>query len=153
MQRIEGMVSRGTAVGAGGSVVAKADEGADPLPTTAPEEAHAGQSHDFHRRIYERLPRFINLEQLELGNDEGFLSSASLYSVSTNTDHDGDYNHGESRFHDYQISSLDMSLASGLEAWEGLKKVKVVSCMRMLMEIRMEEVQWMVKAWPRLGFL
>lgn len=125
----------------------------DPLPTTAPEEAHPGQSHDLHSRIYERLPRFINLEQLELGNDDGFLSSASLHSVSTNTGHDGDYNHGESGFHDYPISSLAMSLASGLEAWEGLKKVKVVSCMWMLMEIRMEEVQWMVKAWPRLGFL
>lgn len=74
--------------------------------------------------------------------------------MTSNTDHDGDFNHGLSGgFHEYQVSCLAMSLASGLEALEGLKKLKVVSCMRMLMDIRVEEVQWMVKAWPRLEFV
>lgn len=74
--------------------------------------------------------------------------------MSSNTDHDGDFIHGErGGFHEYQISCQAMSLTSGLEALEGLRKLKVMSCVRMLTDIRVEEARWMVEAWPRLEFV
>ncbi|KAI8596983.1 hypothetical protein EDD21DRAFT_407953 [Dissophora ornata] len=74
------------------------------------------------QRVYERLARFINLEELFLG-------------------------HGTM---DYQYECLEMTLESGLAQLKRLKNLGVLDVQMMAQRIGLKEVQWMTQNWPKL---
>ncbi|KAF9925820.1 hypothetical protein FBU30_004469 [Linnemannia zychae] len=49
-----------------------------------------------------------------------------------------------------QSNCLELSLDSGLDQMEDLKQLRVLSVIQMKHKIRLEEVKWMVAAWPKL---
>ena len=59
------------------------------------------------------------------------------------------YSREYSNWH-HQYDCLDMSLHSGLDLLGGLKQLRVLSAMRMVMLIGVEEVRWMAESWPIL---
>ncbi|KAK3810859.1 MAG: hypothetical protein J3Q66DRAFT_350384 [Benniella sp.] len=86
------------------------------------------QGLEFQGQVYGRLARLTNLEILTLGNIRHTAPSPDLV----------------------LIDCLEMSLESGLWMLSGLKSLKELGVIRMKSRIGVEEVQWMVKHWPKL---
>ncbi|KAF9079418.1 hypothetical protein BGX23_004145, partial [Mortierella sp. AD031] len=101
------------------------------------KETRAQVGKQLQKRIYERLSRFINLEELCLGH--GAKENRRL-------SHSDDAIDGE----DYQYECLEMTLESGLDQLKGLKNLRVLDVRMMAQRIGLKEVQWMTQYWPRL---
>ncbi|KAG0376383.1 hypothetical protein BGX24_007823 [Mortierella sp. AD032] len=107
------------------------------------QEAFPGQGRKLQRLVYERLARFGRLERLQLGHeDRDFNDEFRLMDNNENVEHWDD--------EVQQNKCLDMSLASGLRALEGLKELKELGIMRMATAVRVEDAQWMAQSWPKL---
>ncbi|KAG0280985.1 hypothetical protein BGZ96_001336 [Linnemannia gamsii] len=101
-----------------------------------PPESHIQNVKHLQQRVYERLARFKNLEELFLG-----------HGTMVETRHGADYDkHRE----DYQYECLEMTLKSGLDQLKGLKNLQVLDVQRMEQRIGLKEVQWMTQNWPKL---
>ncbi|KAG0355624.1 hypothetical protein BGZ54_001066 [Gamsiella multidivaricata] len=88
------------------------------------------------QRVYERLARFINLEELILGH-------GTMVKARYGTHYD---NYRE----DYQYECLEMTLESGLAQLKRLKNLRVLDVQMMAQRIGLKEVQWMTQNWPKL---
>ncbi|KAG0010911.1 hypothetical protein BGZ81_002490, partial [Podila clonocystis] len=100
-------------------------------------EAYAGEGRHLQGRVYERLARFTNLEELCLGHD----TRANIFPESLYDGGDGE---------DYQYECLEMTVESGLDQLKDLKNLRVLDVQRMEQRIGLKEVQWMTLHWPRL---
>ncbi|KAF9309901.1 hypothetical protein BG003_009156, partial [Podila horticola] len=100
-------------------------------------ETYAGEGKHIQRRVYERLARFTNLEELCLGHD----ARPNIYPESF-------YNGGAGE--DYQYECLEMTLETGLAQLKDLKNLRVLDVQRMEQRIGLKEVQWMALHWLRL---
>lgn len=101
-------------------------------------EAPACEGKRLQHRVYERLSRFTNLEELCLGHDA---------LTSDHTTHSSD---GEKEGSDFQYECLDMTLESGLDQLKKLKNLKVLDVQWMEQCIGVKEVEWMTLHWPQL---
>jgi hypothetical protein len=93
------------------------------------DETYPGEGRMLQHRVYERLSRLVNLEVLWLGHNP-YDSSAFQYSD--------------------QFECLEMSLESGLDQLEGLKRLQVLNVSLMATRIARKEAQWMAEQWPKL---
>ena len=98
-------------------------------------ETYSGEGQMLQRRVYERLSRFVNLEVLCLGSASCFYEEPS---------------EPWNRHLDHQHECLEMSLESGLDQLEGLKRLQVLNISLMATKIGQKEAQWMGEQWPRL---
>ncbi|KAF9538422.1 hypothetical protein EC957_006769 [Mortierella hygrophila] len=108
----------------------------------APQERSTVQEKDHQNKIYARLARFTHLERLELGTQGVW-----------NTDYDNNNTSPYQEVKDnrgYHLDCLSMTLDSGLQILEGLKKMRVVNVTSMATKIGVREIHWMTKSWPRL---
>ncbi|KAK3805803.1 MAG: hypothetical protein J3Q66DRAFT_393183 [Benniella sp.] len=97
-------------------------------------EFYPGEGRKVQQRVYERLSRFINLEVLWLGS---------------NSYHPNDtYSFDHSENHQYEC--LEMSLESGMDQLEGLKRLQVLNISLMATRMGRKEAQWMAEQWPKL---
>ncbi|KAF9131565.1 hypothetical protein BGW39_001614 [Mortierella sp. 14UC] len=110
------------------------------------QESFPGQGPELQRLVYERLARFSRLERLQLGHDDRLISVMYMLMYS-----DADIEGWDDESHQYNC--LEMSLASGLRALEGLKELKELKVSRMATAVGIDDVQWMVQSWPRLKTL
>jgi len=99
------------------------------------EESYPGEGRMIQRRVYERLARFVNLEVLWLGSNSYYSKEPDMRSRKV-------MNH--------QYECLEMSLESGLDQLEGLKRLKVLNISLMATKIGQREAQWMAGQWPKL---
>ncbi|KAK3805828.1 MAG: hypothetical protein J3Q66DRAFT_359799 [Benniella sp.] len=99
------------------------------------EESYPGEGRMIHRRVYERLARFVNLEVLWLGSNSYYSKEPDMRSRKV-------MNH--------QYECLEMSLESGLDRLEGLKRLQVLNISLMATKIGQKEAQWMAEYWPKL---
>ncbi|KAF9348400.1 hypothetical protein BGX34_002501, partial [Mortierella sp. NVP85] len=99
------------------------------------EESSPGEGRKIQHQVYERLARFVNLEVLWLGiNSYYYEDPPRLLRKVMN----------------YQYECLEMSLESGLDQLEGLKRLQVLNISLMATRIGRKEAQWMAEQWPRL---
>ncbi|KAF9079625.1 hypothetical protein BGX23_003573 [Mortierella sp. AD031] len=89
--------------------------------------------------VYERLSRFINLEELCLGLDSKERRRRRLYPLR-----------GGMGGEDYQYECLEMTLESGLDQLKALKNLRVLDVRMMAQRIGLKEVQWMTQNWLKL---
>ncbi|KAK3815422.1 MAG: hypothetical protein J3Q66DRAFT_402380 [Benniella sp.] len=101
----------------------------------AVNESYHGEGRKIQQQVYERLSRFVNLEILWLGSN-------SFYCQETFR--------GPKAVLDRQYECLAMSLESGLDRLEGLKRLRVLNVSLMATKIGQKEAQWMAWQWPRL---
>ncbi|KAK3805827.1 MAG: hypothetical protein J3Q66DRAFT_393204, partial [Benniella sp.] len=99
------------------------------------EETYPGESWEIQHQVYERLARFVNLETLWLGSNSCYDENPNTYSKKV-------MNH--------QYECLEMSLESGLDRLEGLKRLQVLNISLMATKIGQNEAQWMAEQWPKL---
>ncbi|KAK3805829.1 MAG: hypothetical protein J3Q66DRAFT_422530 [Benniella sp.] len=99
------------------------------------EETYPGESWEIQHQVYERLARFVNLETLWLGSNSCYDENPYTYSKKV-------MNH--------QYECLEMSLESGLDRLEGLKRLQVLNISLMATRIGQKEAQWMAEQWPKL---
>ncbi|KAG0195999.1 hypothetical protein BGX28_000257, partial [Mortierella sp. GBA30] len=105
---------------------------------TSHVEASACEGKRLQHRVYGRLSRFTNLEELCLGHNA---------LTSDHTTHSSD---GEEEHSDFQYECLEMTLESGLDQLKKLKNLKVLDVQWMEQGIGVKEVHWMTQNWPRL---
>jgi hypothetical protein len=98
-------------------------------------ESYPGEGREIQHRVYERLSRFVNLEVLWLG------SNSCYYEVPSRP---------LKKVVDHQYECLEMSLESGLDQLEGLKRLKMLNVSLMATRVGQREAQWMAEQWPRL---
>ncbi|KAF9929078.1 hypothetical protein FBU30_001864 [Linnemannia zychae] len=115
-----------------------------------PAQEHALQvlnkSRDQHHRIYSRLSHLTALTVLDLGME---FRHIDVYR-SKNPPY---YKVGAKRYIDYGDpfpDTLELSLKSGLSQLETLKNLEVFGFEGCDHRMEREEMEWMVKAWPRL---
>ncbi|KAK3805825.1 MAG: hypothetical protein J3Q66DRAFT_445702 [Benniella sp.] len=99
------------------------------------EETYPGEGQKVQHQVYERLSRFVNLEVLWLGSNSYYVEDPRIHSKKV-------MNH--------QYECLEMSLESGLDRLEGLKRLQVLNLSLMATRIGQKEAQWMAEQWPRL---
>ncbi|KAF9348401.1 hypothetical protein BGX34_002502 [Mortierella sp. NVP85] len=99
------------------------------------EESYPGEGRMIQRRVYERLARFVNVEVLWLGSNSCYSKEPDMRSRKV-------MNH--------QYECLEMSLESGLDQLEGLKRLKVLNVSLMATKIGQREAQWVAGQWPKL---
>ncbi|KAF9311971.1 hypothetical protein BG003_006769 [Podila horticola] len=117
----------------------------DRMPQVTQEECHLLQ-----QEVYRQLGRLVHLKQLWLGNDsDQDYSSERQYIVQVSGEEKKKLI-ADSRF---QADCLEMTLVSGLESLSGLKKIESVDISRMACFLELQDVQWMMQAWPRLKTL
>ncbi|KAK3811102.1 MAG: hypothetical protein J3Q66DRAFT_372787 [Benniella sp.] len=87
------------------------------------QERYLGEGRGIQSQVYERLARLTRLETLWLG---------------------------ETLYQEEQYDCLEMSLESGLHRLSGLKSLKELGVMSLVMKIGVKEVQWMADNWPQL---
>ncbi|KAK3811106.1 MAG: hypothetical protein J3Q66DRAFT_372790 [Benniella sp.] len=87
------------------------------------QERYLGEGRGIQSQVYERLARLTRLESLWLGNTPCLVD---------------------------QFDCLDMSLESGLYKLSGLKSLKELGLISMVLKIGVKEVQWMADSWPQL---
>ncbi|KAG0198769.1 hypothetical protein BGX33_012076 [Mortierella sp. NVP41] len=99
------------------------------------------QSRSIQRQVYAQLGALICLRSLSLGAD----SPATELEVATNFE-------GTSIFFDrrLQVSSLEMTLESGLGLLSGLRSMERLSVENMEHRIGKEEILWLERSWPNL---
>lgn len=102
------------------------------------------ESHDFQRRVLGQLGALTELEELglgafaiDIGNEGAWVEDEEV---------------GGMRYldRDFQLTCLEMSLASGLDFLAGLKKLRVLDVSRIAHRIGPIELEWMQTNWPRL---
>ncbi|KAF9923743.1 hypothetical protein FBU30_006203 [Linnemannia zychae] len=108
------------------------------------KEAFPGQGVKLQCLVYERLARFTQLEELELGNEDRTKENLEQY-VNTADGCVQVYN--DTRF---QYECVDLSLVHGLGQLSSLRKLRLFNFMRMATTVGIEEIQWMVEHWPKL---
>ncbi|KFH69410.1 hypothetical protein MVEG_04222 [Podila verticillata NRRL 6337] len=101
---------------------------------------HAGtveESRDLQRRVMGQLGTLTELEELGLG--------AFAIDTGNEATWEDDEEVGGSRYVDYrfQLTCLEMSLASGLDLLAGLKKLRILDVTRMAHRIGPIELEWM----------
>ncbi|KAF8930223.1 hypothetical protein BGZ47_000691, partial [Haplosporangium gracile] len=101
------------------------------------KETCTREGKQLQQRVYERLSRLINLEELCLGHDTKERRSLRPSRDSMNRE-------------DYQYDCLEMTLESGLGQLRRLKNLRVLDVRRMAQRIGLKEVQWMIQHWPML---
>lgn len=101
------------------------------------KETCAQVGKQLQKRIYERLSRFINLEELCLGH--GAKENRRLSPSDDAIDGEG-----------CQYDCLEMTLEGGLDQLKGLKNLRVLDVRMMAQRIGIKEVNWMSQHWPRL---
>ncbi|KAF9208518.1 hypothetical protein BGZ59_010609 [Podila verticillata] len=105
-------------------------------------------SHDIQRRILAQLGSLTKLEELCLGSfaidygDEGAWT-------------DDEEEEDGMRYLDphFQLTCLEMSLASGLDLLAGLKELRVLDVTRMAHRVGVQELEWMQANWPSLEII
>ncbi|KAF9006233.1 hypothetical protein BGZ52_008665, partial [Haplosporangium bisporale] len=85
-------------------------------------------SRESQRQVFQQLSRLTKLRVLRLGDTRG----------------------GRRSHHAYQWYSLDMTLESGMDELEGLKKLEILNVCMMNHDIGIQELEWMNKCWPIL---
>ncbi|KAF9386347.1 hypothetical protein CPB97_003810 [Podila verticillata] len=102
------------------------------------------ESRDLQRRVMGQLGALTELEELGLG----------AFAIDTGNEAawEDDEEVGGSRYVDYhfQLTCLEMSLASGLNLLAGLKKLRILDVTRMAHRIGPMELEWMQANLPRL---
>ncbi|KAK3815466.1 MAG: hypothetical protein J3Q66DRAFT_344806 [Benniella sp.] len=93
------------------------------------DETYPGEGRMIQHQVYERLSRFVNLEVLWLGHN-----SCDAFAI----------------VHSNQYECLEMSLESGLDQLEGLKRLRVLNVSLMATRIGQSEARWMAEQWPKL---
>ncbi|KAK3811074.1 MAG: hypothetical protein J3Q66DRAFT_58551 [Benniella sp.] len=88
-------------------------------------EEYLGQGLEIQSQVYDRVGRLTNLEMLRLGDGYGA----------------------------FRYDCLEMSLESGLDKLSGLKSLDHLSIEKLATKIGTQEVQWMVKNWPKLRYI
>lgn len=88
-------------------------------------------SRDAQRQVFQQLSRLTRLRVLRLGDTRG----------------------GRRSHHAYQWYSLDMTLESGMDGLEGLKKLEILDVRIMNHDIGIQELEWKNKCWPRLRYV
>ncbi|KAF9925711.1 hypothetical protein FBU30_004577 [Linnemannia zychae] len=111
------------------------------------QETYPGESYAIQRQVYERLSRFTHLKILSLGNDDCDLGNQGRFVENELEDRIDEYIYGDDEF---QYECLSMNLYSGVEILGALKKLRVLNIFRMATMIDVKDIEWMVKAWPRL---
>lgn len=101
------------------------------------KETYTREGKQLQKRIYERLSRFVNLEELCLGHGAKEITRLSPSDAAI----DGE---------DYQYECLEMTLESGLDQLKRLKNLRVLGVRMMEQRIGLKEVQWMTQNWPKL---
>ncbi|KAF9911599.1 hypothetical protein EC991_003063 [Linnemannia zychae] len=109
-------------------------------------EEFPGQGREIQSQVYERLSRFTRLEALELGHDDRDFGAEYNFVETA----DGDFVLGDSC---YQYECLEMNLDSGLSKLETLKELEVLNVFRMATRIKIQDIEWMTMAWPKLNSL
>ncbi|KAG0339916.1 hypothetical protein BG000_001080 [Podila horticola] len=101
------------------------------------------QSREIQRRIYSQLAELKDLEMLLLGHTDYDFGGEGHF------DEDAD---GYIRYidPDFQLTCLEMSLASGLGMLATLKELRVLDVSRMAHRISGLELEWMQANWPKL---
>jgi len=99
------------------------------------EESYPGEGQKIQHQVYERLARFVNLEVLWLGSNSHYSEDPRMYSKKVKN---------------HQYECLEMSLESGLDRLEGLKRLQVLNISLMATRIGQREAQWMAEQWPEL---
>ncbi|KAF9361231.1 hypothetical protein BGX34_007261 [Mortierella sp. NVP85] len=99
------------------------------------EESYRGEGRMIQHRVYQRLARFVNLEVLWLGSNSYYFeySSTRLKKIPKR-----------------QYECLEMSLESGLDELEGLKRLRVLNISLMATRVGQKEAIWMAEQWPGL---
>jgi len=109
---------------------------------------------DLQRQIYRFLGSLTHLQELCLGfgseneNENKYKDQKSeatkdlKKSIFTLPDHQA-----------HQQDCLEFSLDSGLHLLGGLQSLRVLNVARMNHRIRLAEIQWMCRAWPRLELI
>ncbi|KAG0085990.1 hypothetical protein BGZ92_008545 [Podila epicladia] len=102
------------------------------------------ESHDIQRRVLGQLSALTELEELGLG-------AFAIEGRNVNAWAD-DEEVGGRRYLDrhFQLTCLELSLASGLELLAGLKRLRVLDVSRMAHRLGVNELEWMQTNWPRL---
>ncbi|KAK3836420.1 MAG: hypothetical protein JOS17DRAFT_787590 [Linnemannia elongata] len=105
-------------------------------------EQYPGQGKDIQHQVYGRLARCTNLERLELGHP----------GVRFDEDYRFYPPHGEEvrNIREDRVDCLEMTLEGGLDMLEGLIELRELSVSRMASSVGVEEVQWMIRHWPKL---
>ncbi|KAF9349325.1 hypothetical protein BGX34_001857 [Mortierella sp. NVP85] len=98
-------------------------------------ESYPGEGQKIQRQVYERLSNFVLLEVLWLGSNSYYCQSADLH---------------HKKVADHQYECLEMSLESGLDQLEGMKRMKILNVSLMETRIGQKEAQWMAEHWPKL---
>ncbi|KAG0025335.1 hypothetical protein BGZ81_007234 [Podila clonocystis] len=111
------------------------------------EPLHQGDSMEESRKLqkqmYARLGSLTRLECLTLGTDFNEYYWAG--------DPEGHYSNDIGvAVNGYQYECLEFTLASGLGEMAGLKNLVTLDLTRMSHRIRVPELEWMSKNWPRL---
>ncbi|KAG0082247.1 hypothetical protein BGZ93_006312 [Podila epicladia] len=107
-------------------------------------EGTVAESHEIQRRVYHQLGAMTDLEELLLGHDDRDWGFREMY-------WEPDAN-GENRYNDdkFQLHCLEMSLESGVDALQRLKKLRVLDIRRMAHRVGVRELEWMQEHWPSL---
>lgn len=110
------------------------------------EPLHQGamdESRRIQRQLYARFGTLTQLKYLTLGTEFNEYHWAE--------DREGEYSNNISvSVNGYQYECLDFTLESRLNEMAGLKKLKILDVTRMSHRIRVPELEWMTKNWPRL---
>ncbi|KAG0266789.1 hypothetical protein BG011_000841 [Mortierella polycephala] len=102
------------------------------------------EGYELQRIVYGQLGRLTRLQKLWLGHDTQDLDDEENYHQ---TDVVGQWQFIDP---DEQFECVEFSLKSGLDLLRGLKELKVLNLDRLHTRIGLNEVQWMVKEWPKL---
>lgn len=108
---------------------------------------HSGtveDSHDIQRRILAQIGMLTGLQELHFGHNELSMEDRSRF--------EHDPANGIAVFEDdqFQLTCLELSLASGLDQLVGLKELQVLNVTRMAHRLGVSELEWMQENWPCL---
>ncbi|KAG0063154.1 hypothetical protein BGZ92_006062, partial [Podila epicladia] len=105
---------------------------------------HSGtveDSHDIQRKILAQIGILTGLQELHFGHNELSAEDRSRFAANDMAVFEDD---------EFQLTCLELSLASGLEQLAGLKELQVLNVTRMAHRIGTNELEWMQENWPRL---
>lgn len=108
---------------------------------------HSGtmaDSHAIQRRILAQIGMLTGLQELHLGINEFSEDETDRFGYDSVTN--------MTLFVDdqFQLTCLELSLASGLDQLSGLKRLEVLDVTRMAHRIGVAELEWMQENWPCL---
>lgn len=103
-------------------------------------------SHDIQRRVLAQLGSLTQLEELCLGSFAIDIGNEEAWEFEEEEEVGG------MRYVDqhFQLTCLEMSLASGLDLLADLKELRVLDVTRMAHRIGVPELEWMQANWPSI---